>query len=160
MGYTAVIQLVGNFSKAMLSFNFDSWGVKQKSPCWEVLYIEAEGERKRIWRIEAEERRKLAEESRKIAQEIQQQKDKEALRMKKMFLDATRLHQTNIIREYIKTVEAKAIENEPLTDELKDWIQWANNKADWYDPLINGDDPLLDDVYKTNIFKEFLKEWQ
>jgi hypothetical protein len=35
MGYTAVIQLVGNFSKVMLSFNFDSWGVKPKSPCWE-----------------------------------------------------------------------------------------------------------------------------
>ena len=80
--------------------------------------------------------------------------------MKKLFLGATRLHQTNIIREYIKTVEAKAIENEPLTSELKDWVQWASKKADWYDPLINGDDPLLDDVYKTNIFKEFLKEWQ
>jgi hypothetical protein len=37
VGYTAVIQLVGNFSKVMLSFNFDSWGGKQKSTCWEVF---------------------------------------------------------------------------------------------------------------------------
>jgi hypothetical protein len=77
-----------------------------------------------------------------------------------LFLESIRLHQTNIIREYIKTIEAKAIEKEQLNSELKDWIQWARKKADWYDPLINGDDALLDDDYKTNIFKEFLKEWQ
>jgi len=125
-----------------------------------IAYIEAELERERNYRIEVAEHRRLEEERRKIAQEIKQQKDNEALRMKKLFLGATRLHQTNIIRMYIKTIEAKAIENEQLTDELKDWIQWAYKKADWYDPLINGDDPLLDDVYKTNIFKDFLKEWQ
>ena len=35
MGYIAVMQFVGNICKVMLSVNFDSLGVKPKSPCWE-----------------------------------------------------------------------------------------------------------------------------
>jgi hypothetical protein len=125
-----------------------------------IATIEAEAERERNWRIEVAEHKRLEEEKRMVAQEIKLQKDNEAERMIKLFLGATRLHQTNMIREYIKIVEANAIEKMQLTEELKDWIEWAYKKADWYDPLINGDDPLLDDVYKTNIFKDFLKEWQ
>jgi hypothetical protein len=42
----------------------------------------------------------------------------------------------------------------------KDWLAWAKQKVSWYDPLVNGPDPLLNDQYKTYLFKEFLKEWQ
>ena len=40
------------------------------------------------------------------------------------------------------------------------WMNWAERKVSWYDPLINDPDPLLNDHHKTNLFKEFLKEWQ
>lgn len=29
--------------------------------------------------------------------------------------------------------------------ELKEWIKWANNKADWDDPLIQKEDDILND---------------
>lgn len=121
-----------------------------------IAYIEADAERSRKWRIEAEERRKLQEAKRKIEQEIREQQEQESLKFKDLFLDATRLHQANIMREYIRTIETNAI----MTPELKKWIVWANKKADWYDPLINEDDPILNDDYKMSIFKELLKEWQ
>jgi len=38
-----------------------------------------------------------------------------------------------------------------LTEKTKQWIKWANNKANWYDPLINFDDDLLDDVNKETL---------
>jgi len=36
----------------------------------------------------------------------------------------------------------------------------GREKVSWYDPLINDPDPLLNDYHKTQIFKDFLKEWQ
>ena len=46
------------------------------------------------------------------------------------------------------------------TEEFTNWLAWAKQKLSWYDPLINGPDPLLNDQYKTYLFKELLKEWQ
>lgn len=122
--------------------------------------FESEAERIKQWRIEIERDRKIAEEKRRIENEIREQKEKESKKFKNLFLSATRLHQANIMRSYIRTVEANAIEKQQLTSELQDWIDWAIKKADWYDPLVNGEDPLLNNDYKTGIFKELLKEWQ
>ncbi len=43
------------------------------------------------------------------------------------------------IRNYIN-----AISNQNnLSDEMKDWIKWANKKADWFDPIIDREDEIL-----------------
>ncbi len=52
------------------------------------------------------------------------------------------------IRNYINAVEKNAIDQNNLTIELKNWISWAKEKTDWYDPLINKYDELLNDVEK------------
>jgi hypothetical protein len=57
-------------------------------------------------------------------------------------------------------VELNTIKNGIPTVEYNNWKTWAEQKVSWYDPLVNGTDPLLNDYYKTNIFKELLKEWQ
>jgi hypothetical protein len=46
------------------------------------------------------------------------------------------------------------------TEELTQWLAWAEQKVSWYDPMVNGPDPLLNDHHKTHLFKDFLKEWQ
>jgi len=38
---------------------------------------------------------------------------------------------------------------------LKSWLQWAYQKADWYDPLIEKEDELLINVDKEKM--EFKK---
>jgi hypothetical protein len=35
---------------------------------------------------------------------------------------------------------------------------WAKAKIDWYDPLINREDDILDDDDKDKIFKDLIEE--
>ena len=42
------------------------------------------------------------------------------------------------IRSYIAAVEATG-----KGEEMKEWIQWAKDKADWYDPTVAKEDELL-----------------
>ena len=48
-------------------------------------------------------------------------------------------------RNFIKATEQKAITENNLTEELKDWIKWAYDKADWIDPTSPKLDELLND---------------
>jgi hypothetical protein len=59
---------------------------------------------------------------------------------------------------HIKTFEANIIKNGETTKDFLMWKAWAEQKISWYDPLIDGQDPLLTDYHKTNLFKDFLKE--
>ena len=125
-----------------------------------IAVLELEARNMKEERIRYEIRRKKWEEEERIERELKERQDKEAMAFKKLFLQAIRLHQANILRNYIKTVEANAIKNGNYTEELKKWHTWAEQKVSWYDPLINEPDPLLNDDHKTNLFKDFLKEWQ
>jgi len=125
-----------------------------------IAMLELEGERMRIERIESEIRRKRWEEQQRIERELRDKQEKEAKAFKKLFLKAVRLHQANIIRNYIQTVEKDAMKKGNITEEFTQWLAWAEQKVSWYDPLINGPDHLLNDHHKTHLFKEFLKEWQ
>jgi len=114
-----------------------------------IAMLELEGERMRIERIESEIRRKQWEEQQRIERELRDKQEKEAKAFKKLFLKAIRLHQANIIRNYIQTVEANAIRNGKITEEFTQWLAWAEQKVSWYDPLVNGPDQLLNDQHKA-----------
>ena len=43
------------------------------------------------------------------------------------------------IRNYINAVQSK----KDLDEKTKKWIEWANKKADWIDPIIGVNDELL-----------------
>ncbi len=96
-------------------------------------------------------------EEQRIEKEIRKRKKKEFRAFKELFIQASQLHQANILRDYIQTVEANAIRSGNNTDEMQGWIIWAIQKVEWYDPLINREDSLLNDNYKTKLFKDFLK---
>jgi hypothetical protein len=125
-----------------------------------IAILELEGKRMKEERIASEIRRKEWEEQQRIERELKERQDKEVHAFKKLFLQAIRLHQTNILRSYIRTIEVNAVKNGTVSEELKTWMNWAEKKVSWYDPLINDPDPLLNDHHKTHLFKEFLKEWQ
>ena len=125
-----------------------------------IAILELEGKRMKEERIASEIRRKQREEQQRIDQELRERQNKEAKAFKKLFLQAIRLHQASILRNYIKTVETNADKTGKMSNELKEWLIWADKKVSWYDPLVNADDPLLNDEHKTQLFKDFLKEWQ
>jgi hypothetical protein len=124
------------------------------------LYAKKEIEEKRkseLARIKREEELKILQEEQRIEKEIRNRKKKEFRAFKELFIRANQLHQANILRDYIQTVEANAIRNGNNTDEMQGWIIWAKQKVEWYDPLINREDSLLNDNHKTKLFNGFQK---
>lgn len=91
--------------------------------------LELEGERMKIERIESEIRRKKWEEQQRIERELRERQEKEAKAFKKLFLQPVRLHQTNIIRNYIQTVETNINEKGNSTEGFTNWLAWAKQKV-------------------------------
>lgn len=149
--------VIGDYIRKEIKDGVDSLETKLSTI---LAKLESEGKGKKECRIANELRHKEQEVQLQIERGIKERKEKESRNFKDLFSKATRLHQANIIRVYIQTIEANAIKNGNMSDELKSRISWANEKVDWYDPLINKKDSLLNDNDKKNFFKEFLKEWQ
>lgn len=99
-----------------------------------------------IWHQEYERRQK-------IEQEFKARKEKEIIKTKNLFSDAEKFDKATIYRNFINATEQKAIQENRLTEELKDWIKWANEKADWFDPFINREDELLNDNDREEFHK-------
>lgn len=101
--------------------------------------LELDAVKEHEWREEIRlynEKRELEEQ---IKLEAQNKIDNELKSFKSLIDDANRWHQSNILRSYIEHIEEK---HNP-TEEIRNWIEWAKGKADWYDPTINKNDELL-----------------
>jgi hypothetical protein len=104
------------------------------------LYAEDEKKQKeetRLWRL------KLEEEQRK-KEEIKKRKEDEITKFKNLLTLSEQFDKSKLIRQYIHAKKQKAIDTNTLSPELLEWIDWANDKADWYDPTINKPDDILD----------------
>ena len=65
--------------------------------------------------------------------------------------DSERWKKATDLKNFIIALENKAIKENTLSEELSNWIKWANDKADWYDPLVNKNDDLLTEKDKEEI---------
>ena len=99
-----------------------------------------------LWHIEYERQRKIEE-------DFKARKEQEKIKTKKLFSDAEKFDKATIYRNYIAATEQKAIRENNLTEELKDWIKWANQKVDWFDPFTNKEDELLNDNDREEFHK-------
>ena len=97
-----------------------------------------------IWHREYERKQK-------IEQEFKARKEKEIIKTKKLFSDAEKFDKATIYRNYIEATEQKAIKENNVTEEVKEWIKWAKDKADWFDPLTGKDDELLNENDKGEV---------
>ncbi len=96
----------------------------------------------------SQEKRELEEKTRK---DFEKRQDKDLEAFIKTLNKASRWHKAENLRNYINEVESKAIENNNLTEETKNWLIWARKKADWYDPFIESEDELLNEVNKDTL---------
>lgn len=96
---------------------------------WLELYAAAELEsleRRRLWHIEYEEKKRLEEQEK-------QRTELEAQNVRKLLDDADRYTKTEQLRNYIEARRIKnASDNSP---EFQSWLSWALEKADLLDPL-------------------------
>ena len=118
-----------------------------------VAKLELEAEKELVWREECRLREIQRAEEEKIRKEFEARKEKEIIKTKKLFLDAEKFDKATIYRNYIAATEQKAIKENNLTEELKEWIKWANEKADWFDPFTNRKDELLNDNDREEFHK-------
>lgn len=108
--------------------------------------LELEGERLKAEHIQWERQRKIQERKERKEQAIQDKKDREVQRFKQLLLMTYRSSVTHDLRNYIDSVENKAIKDNRMSQDLLAWIAWSRLKADWLDPTIEVVDPLLDDI--------------
>ena len=74
---------------------------------------------------------------------------KEIADFKEWLDQAKRWKEAKLIREYLEHIQSNTNQNNTSTQEIKDWILWARDKAAWYDPLINKEDEILG-LYKND----------
>jgi len=110
------------------------------------------------YRIRNEKLQRERQEKERIEREIKERKDNEFQRFKELFIQAHLLHKANVLRDYVRTVEANGAKNGKTSEELAIWKDWAMNKIAWIDPLINQEDPVLDFSYKKILYKEIEEE--
>lgn len=104
------------------------------------IYAEEEkiqDEKNRLWRIEYDQ-----EQNRKA--EIKKRREEEITQYNKLVALSEQYNKTLLIRQYIEAEKQKAINTNNLSPQKQEWINWANDKADWLDPLINKQDDILD----------------
>ena len=100
-----------------------------------LAWLELCAQKRKQERLYYEEQHKIQEEKERIEREIRTRKEKEIRKFRNLVKEANQWHQTQIIRSYLSYVEDKTLEFGELTDDLKHWIEWSKQKADWYDPI-------------------------
>ena len=115
-----------------------------------VAKIELEAQKELEWREECRIHRIQEAEKEKVRKEYQAKRDKELINIRDLFKFAEYHNKANIIRDYISRIENQKPNNNQEPSDLKEWIKWANDKADWLDPLVNKSDELLNEKDKED----------
>lgn len=84
------------------------------------------------------------EEEKERKNQIKRRKDEEIQKFNKLVELSKQYSLSRLIREYINAEYERAVDKNNLTPEKMEWIKWANDKADWLDPVINKTDDILD----------------
>lgn len=105
--------------------------------------IELEAEKELLWREECRLHHIQREEEKIRFEAIKKRRDEEVTKYNKLVALSEQYNKTLLIRQYIEAEKQKAINTNNL-HEKQEWINWANDKADWLDPLINKHDDILD----------------
>lgn len=118
-----------------------------------VAKIELEAMEELVWREECRLHHIKMEEEEKIKKEFQKKREVELQRTKELFNNAIYHNKSKIVREYLNELETKASLNNQLTIELQDWLKWAKDKTDWFDPMIKKEDILLYESDKEDLIQ-------
>jgi hypothetical protein len=109
-----------------------------------VAKIEIETQKEKEWKEKSRIANLKREEEQKRLAEIKKRRNEEVDKFNKLVKLSEQYNKTLLIRQYIEASKQKAINTNNLNPEIQEWINWATDKADWLDPLINKPDEILD----------------
>lgn len=157
--------IVSYFAKGDLIFGHEirSWRKKEWSDgkyhkiedkLLEMLsYFEITAKEMKEERIEDEKRRIRQQEEERIRKMIEEQKNEEIKKFKRLINQANYWKQAMVIREYLG-----ALDHYPdLSDERKEWLNWAKIKIEWFDPFTQVKDDILNDYDRNKLIRELLE---
>jgi len=102
-----------------------------------VAGIELLALKERTERLEREERWRIEKEKKQIEKERYDKEELDGANFQKLLSQSKIWKQSQILNEFIFELESKAITSGELTEELKNWIMWAKEKAEKFNPLDN-----------------------
>lgn len=111
-----------------------------------ILSIEVSLKDKKERRISNELQLKEYRLSQKNKELIKKKELKELKEFKSLINSSGRWYKSQNLRNYLDTFEHKSIESNTLSETKKEWLHWARQKADWYDPFIESDDDVFRDI--------------
>lgn len=114
-----------------------------------LAYIELKAEEHRKWMEYSRVQSEIREKKELIEREIQIRKDQELIKFKLLLKNANRWQQSNVLRNYINEIKNQALNNGLM--EQESYIEWAQQKIDWFDPLIEANDEILTDIDRNSI---------
>ncbi len=109
-----------------------------------VAKLEIDAQIEKEWKEKSRIANLKREEEQKRLAEIKKRRNDEVEKFNNLVALSEQYNKTLLIRQYIEASKQKAIDTNNLNPEIQEWINWANDKADWLDPLINKPDEILD----------------
>lgn len=104
-----------------------------------VAWIEVKVQEEKEWREKARIAREIQEKEQKIKEEQEAKTKAEEEKFNKLREYSKKFEEYILIQKYILEVEKRAIAENNITEELKDWIEWANKKLEEMNPFNEGD---------------------
>ena len=102
-----------------------------------VAGLELLAQKEKAERLEREEYWKKEKEKKRIEDEKRIKVEQDKLNFQKLLEQSNKWQQSLNLLVYIAEIENKAIQSNRMTEELKDWLSWAKEKAEKLNPL-NG----------------------
>ena len=104
-----------------------------------IIKLYEQSEEVKSERLAREERARINREEEERKEKIRNARKDEAQKIKELVNMAEDYKIACDIRNYVNAVSKQ----DNLTNEIKEWIKWANKKANWFDPIIDEEDELL-----------------
>lgn len=124
-----------------------------------LAWLELRAKEDEEQRVASELWQKQYQENLQKEKDLQKLKDEEFNKFESLFHTASRWHKSQYLRNYIKEFEEYAIKSNTLDSEKKGWIKWAKEKADWYDPFIEKELKLLEDIDRDTLKRKRKTYW-
>jgi hypothetical protein len=102
---------------------------------------------------------KKREAEREKEKQLQALRDDEFNRFQQLFDTASRWHKSQYIRNYINEFEKYALDSKTLDSDKQEWIKWAKEKADWYDPFVEKEVELLNNIDRDTLKPKKRNYW-
>lgn len=87
----------------------------------------------------------------RIRLEYLTQQENELKAFKLLLNSVHRSFEANLVRDYVQLTEDKAKQTGSISADQKNWILWAREKADWYDPHVEKEVELLKGIDRSTL---------